>query len=763
MDDKFQEDWQKLMVGFNQFWQTVDNDQFRNNAQHIRQHMETNAVAYNLCTKQQSAGRDRVGGGGALHKPQEELYKKVRELVESHLETTIAHSLPSKTGDALLTTLHKHWLKYNLVAKWVRKVFMYLDQYYTTRPAIDCLTSMCMKCFKKTVFEKIKGNLRDVILQNIEAERGSQIIDRKALRSGIWLFIDMGIGTAEVYNQELELHIIKQSSLYYKKLAQQWDSEVGGKHTYLKRAEDRINEETRRADALFAPTTKPFLLDAIQEQLLQRYAKNRIEDPDSGMIALLSAEKNEDLGRMFRLFKRLQAAHGLDIMMSILQNHIEKEGKHINAKFSSGTPAGAAAGENACTTYIKSCLALHDKYSTLFETHFDNHELFLRARKNAFEVFINPQQSDAWVLKQKTKDGMDVITASDVLSSYIDGVMKKDQDDQLDAIVEKCVVLFTYIHDKDLFQHFYMTQMSRRLMHNKNDQLLEQERALISKLKLKMGSAYTSKLEGMLADQDNAKTLGNKFKDYLDNGGIKLGMDFMAHVLTAGFWPAFKHDKLEPPAEIRNCVEHFTKFHDKAFQQRKLTWIHSLGIVTIFRKFPKGPREMTVTPYQGSVLLLFNDTGSVKVGDAHERLKLPIDDIGRTFHSLAYGKFPVIKRADGNKALRSVKEGDEFTINEEFTSSTRKFKIPAVVKQEREAVVDNNQEQRKHVVEACVVRIMKSRRTLSHNELVTETVKQLSSLFTPEVKSIKRRIEDLIQRQYLERAENDRNCYNYLA
>ena len=102
-------------------------------------------------------------------------------------------------------------------------------------------------------------------------------------------------------------------------------------------------------------------------------------------------------------------------------------------------------------------------------------------------------------------------------------------------------------------------------------------------------------------------------------------------------------------------------------------------------------------------------------------------------------------------------------INEDFVTNSRKFKIAAVVKQEREQVVDTNQEQRRHVIEACIVRIMKSRRQLQHTELITETIKQLSHIFTPEPKILKKRVEDLIQRQYLERDESDRNTYRYLA
>lgn len=59
-------------------------------------------------------------------------------------------------------------------------------------------------------------------------------------------------------------------------------------------------------------------------------------------------------------------------------------------------------------------------------------------------------------------------------------------------------------------------------------------------------------------------------------------------------------------------------------------------------------------------------------------------------------------------------------------------------------------------MEAAIVRIMKTRKTLDNNNLVAEVTKQLSSRFRPTPQLIKKRIESLIEREYLERTEGDR-------
>lgn len=78
-------------------------------------------------------------------------------------------------------------------------------------------------------------------------------------------------------------------------------------------------------------------------------------------------------------------------------------------------------------------------------------------------------------------------------------------------------------------------------------------------------------------------------------------------------------------------------------------------------------------------------------------------------------------------------------------------------------IVTRVNEDRKLSIDACIVRVMKSRRRLAHKELINEVVQQLKSRFLPEPTQIKARIEELINREFLERSLEQPNVYNYLA
>ena len=141
---------------------------------------------------------------------------------------------------------------------------------------------------------------------------------------------------------------------------------------------------------------------------------------------------------------------------------------------------------------------------------------------------------------------------------------------------------------------------------------------------------------------------------------------------------------------------------------------------------------------------------------------------------------------------REVAATDSFAFNDGFTAPLAKIKIAMVASkvettEERSETNDKVMEDRRHMIEvrslrlfferppstetrippsyfsqACIVRIMKSSKRLKHADLLQEVIKQLAPRFAPTPADIKKRIEALIERDYLDR-EADLKTYNYLV
>lgn len=78
--------------------------------------------------------------------------------------------------------------------------------------------------------------------------------------------------------------------------------------------------------------------------------------------------------------------------------------------------------------------------------------------------------------------------------------------------------------------------------------------------------------------------------------------------------------------------------------------------------------------------------------------------------------------------------------------------------QETRKAVD---EDRRMYIQAAIVRIMKSRQSLTHVQLIQEILDQANSRFSPSVIMIKKCIEQLLEKQFI--ARHERDTYVYVA
>jgi len=186
--------------------------------------------------------------------------------------------------------------------------------------------------------------------------------------------------------------------------------------------------------------------------------------------------------------------------------------------------------------------------------------------------------------------------------------------------------------------------------------------------------------------------------------------------------------------------------------------------------------------------MLFNKGDKFSYAEIKKATNIPEAELERHILSLAHPKVRLLKKTPNNKSLA---DDHTFEYNTQYTSQLRRVKIPVLSASKAKSGKEETKgdeledgdgqeptgeggesnenvpagvlEARKSRVEAAIVRVMKARKTLEHNNLVSEVVKQLSNRFAVEPAFIKKRIDALIEREYLERDSTDRRLYHYLA
>uniref|UniRef100_A0A6N2KVV6 Cullin family profile domain-containing protein n=1 Tax=Salix viminalis TaxID=40686 RepID=A0A6N2KVV6_SALVM len=514
-------------------------------------------------------------------------------------------------------------------------------------------------------------------------------------------------------------------------------------------AEECLKRERERVSHYLHSSSETKLVEKVQHELLVVHVNQLLEKEHSGVHSLLRDDKLDDLSRMFRLYHKV--IRGLEPVSNVFKQHITAEGTALVQQAEDAASSQAANGGVQEQVLIRKIIELHDKYMTYVTDCFQNHTLFHKAMKEAFEIFCN-----------KTVAGS---SSAEQLATFCDTILRKGGSDKLndeaiEETLEKVVKLLAYISDKDLFAEFYRKKLARRLLFDRsaND---EHERSILSKLKQQCGGQFTSKMEGMVTDLQLAKEYQSSFDEYLGNNpATRPGIDLQVSVLTTGYWPSYKSSDINLPAEMARGVEVFKEFYDNKNKHRKLTWIYSLGSCHINAKFDQKPIELIVTTYQACLLMLFNTSDKLSYPEIMTQSNLSNDDLPRLLHSLSCGKYKILSKEPNTK---TVTQNDSFEFNRKFNDRMRRIKVPLPLVDERKKVVEDVYKDRRYAIDAAIVRIMKSRKVLGYQQLVMECVEQLSRMFKPDIKAIKKRIEDLISQEYLEREKENPNMFRYLA
>ncbi|KAI8811734.1 Cullin [Cladochytrium replicatum] len=699
------------------------------------------------------------------------------------------------------------WEDFTAGTVMVRDILMYLDKGYVKLQNVTPVYELGLELFRDVVLRSVEypigHHMLESILYLIELEREGDVIDRLVLKGVVDMLVSLDAGgqyrTSSVYESDFETFFLQTSRSFYELESQSFLRQCDASE-YLKKVEKRLAEEEMRTKHYLTSTTEPKIRRILEEEAIERHLETIIELGGSGLVPMLTHDKIDDLQRMYRMFGRVPNGHRE--MRKAICDHVKLLGQGINETFGGAPPAPVPTTTSATTAtssssappaapepqgvnairWVECMLELKDTYDRILDVAFKKDKTFQNDISDAIEVCVNANAR-----------------SPEFMSLFIDENLRKGlkgkSESEMDGLLDKTVTLFRFIKEKDVFERYYKQHLAKRLLFGKSVSE-DAEKGMISRLKVECGTQFTHKLEGMFNDLRISTDTMAEFRrhltnTYMDDDTRTVAPELTVNVLTATYWPMSAPTTnltCAIPSEVARASSQFERFYLARHSGRRLTWLNNMGFADIKATFEKGKKELNVSTFAMVVLVgVFNkEDPSTGAWVSYEEIKnitaMNEPELKRTLQALSLAKYKILLKRE---KTREVGPDDAFALNVNFTSQLNKIKVPVITGAggggtsggqfaatganvaendgERSETMEKVDEGRKHQIEAAIVRIMKSRKRLDHASLVSEVVRQLSSRFQANPVMIKKRIEGLIEREYLERDKSDRKMYIYLA
>lgn len=374
-----------------------------------------------------------------------------------------------------------------------------------------------------------------------------------------------------------------------------------------------------------------------------------------------------------------------------------------------------------------------------------------------------------------------------MLAKYSDQLLKKSTKPEVahDMSVDDIMMLFKFLTDKDAFESYYRRLFAKRLIHGTSISDSDEE-SVIQRLQSENSMEYTGKITKMFQDVRLSKVLEEDFDQMikgLPNYTKEKYPDSQPFILAETMWPfSYQEVDFKLPKELEPSHTKLEGLYSSKHNGRVLKWLWPLcrgEIRADIGKPGRPPFLFTVTLFQISILLLYNDADVLTLEKIQEGTNLSIQNIAAAM--VPFLKFKLMQQVPpGLENL--VKAETQFKISRPYKALKSKINFAGGVKNdvlnalnsssdsqrtgqeltETEKIEKELSAERQIFLEACIVRIMKANRKLPHTTLVNECIAQSHQWFNAKVSLIKKAIDSLIQKEYLQRCD-DGESYKYLA
>ena len=277
----------------------------------------------------------------------------------------------------------------------------------------------------------------------IERQRNGETIDQGLVKKVVDSFVSLGIDESDLnkasldnYKEHFETPFLAATEAYYERESDSFVIE-NSVSDYLKKAEERLEEEEDREERYLHPTTRRLLITKCEHILVRAHAELMWENFQS----LLEYDKYEDLQRMYSLLSLIP--EGLGPLWRKFEEHVKRTGlAAVSELVGTDSTAVETLEPNA---YVDALLKVHSKSSETINRSFKCDIGFVASLDRACREFVNRNAATANSLSR----------SPELLAKYADALLRKnnlseegDLEGALDRVVRKPQIIHHKVYIK---------------------------------------------------------------------------------------------------------------------------------------------------------------------------------------------------------------------------------------------------------------------------------------------------------------------------
>ncbi|KAJ3485716.1 hypothetical protein NLI96_g4760 [Meripilus lineatus] len=673
-----------------------------------------------------------------------DLYHRLSRYFGCHLKNLLESS-DGLQGEVLLRFYAQEWDRYTTAVNYINRIFTHFNQHWVKGERY-----LALALWKSNYFLNVQTdnrNLTGTVLRLIERQRNGEMIDRGLVKKVVGSFVSLGLDkndiskvSYEVYKDHFETPFLEETDKYYHEELKAFLAE-NSVHDYLKKAEERLRQEEDRLQRDLSMVTRKEMMKILYDVFV-----NGHKDVFLNTFKLLFL--SDPYGVVRTACKILNHFPGqIGPFQSILEERVKSMGLDAVRRL-----VGENVDENEdvdTTAYVHTLLHVHRMASGLISHSFSGRAKVacMTNVDKACREFINHNAATG---SSSTKSAKHLARYADALLGKNNKMAGEDLEDALDTVI----VLLKYIDDKDVFLALYTTKLSKRLIHgiSASD---EAEASMISKLEEACGFEYTNKLKRMFMDVRLSKDLTDQCRERMQQKHDDMDITFSVMVLGTNVWPLHPPDHaLAIPADLIPTYERFSKYFQKKHSGRRLTWLWNYSTNELRTNYLNHQYILVTSSWQMAVLLQYNNNDRMSLDELCSATNISKESLKQALAPLLRSKILVNK------------EMDQYHLNPDFRSKKTRINLNKPIKADQKSEATeilttvNEGPGRRYLLQASIIRAQDDEKSAtSSNEVIT----QISQRFTPKIPDIKKAIDHLLEKEYIERVEGTRDTFAYVA